>query len=226
MENYHSQSLHMSRRFFIFTSALFLSGCAKTTKECMNIQDETGRMDCIYGQMFPAIATGVIIGSISGAVLGGAVAFSTGNALQGGLIIGGIVGGITGGVIAYVNFSLERANNNTIRAIEDVRQDIKSDLNKLNRMAEASLDSFYKMKSLMERGFKHIEDSIAKDQKIRESTIHNLKEAIDVYKNAAVILAHGNSTSINNQLYEMGKKLEDLKADVEETNLMLKLKNG
>lgn len=216
-----------SRRIFLVNSFLFFSGCARTTKECTELFDSNEKMECINKTMFPEVASGAMFGFAAGAVLGGVVAFSTGNPINGGLIVGGIIGGITGGALAYYKFVTDRSNNNLIRAIEDMRQDIKSNSNKIDRMLQASSDALSKIKTMIDTGMQSVKEQITRYQKTNESFLKNQKDTIDVYNFTARKLTVGSElASINEKIDELNRKLNDLNGHIIQAKELLIKNNG
>ncbi|WP_446812233.1 hypothetical protein ACH50O_23465 (plasmid) [Methylomonas sp. 2BW1-5-20] len=238
-------SINKSRRIFILNSVVILSGCAtKTTKECLMISSED-QMDCLYDSMFPNVVAGVI----AGAVLGGVIAFATHNHAGLFVAIGGIVGGVSAGALTYYNFINEKVDNNSIRGMEFVYQDCRSDLNKFQRMSKCSRDEMLQYVSRLEQGrLNQFElDLLTDHQNKRLATIKNgeeYKELVQevVLKLSKIDISLGHLAKDNDQLKGMNnpqrsllkkaddiseklflisKSVEDLKRDNNEINKRL-----
>ncbi|MDR3631543.1 MAG: glycine zipper domain-containing protein [Desulfocapsaceae bacterium] len=200
----------------------------------MNLDNGEGQMECIYGQLFPAVARGVMLGSVAGAVLGGAVAFATRNPYRVGLMIGGITGGIAGGVIAYYNFTMDRANNDSKRALSDINQDIRSDSIKLSRMADASSQAFNELKVSIGNNSKLSPQFVDKQQQLRLMTVENYQDVIKICKETVELhkdKVRDNSKieeelrNINNRLNINLEYIKDINRNLEETKHLIMLKS-
>ncbi len=237
MQKKDSQPTAISRRSFLLSglfvlgeSSLILHGCApgRTSKECMELYSGEEQMECLYKQLFPTVARGVIVGAFAGAVLGGAVAFATGDSVSAGLAIGGIIGGVAGGVLAYYNFTLERANYDHNRAISDIYQDIRAEFNKLQRVVIASTQAFNETRNLFEKRITTLEQRVEKIQQLRTTIIINFSDVGEVHHqvlNNHLEKATGNILKMQNKIFNLldktNRTINDIAQQLQETRELI-----
>lgn len=100
--------------------------------------------DCQIGVVFPS-QNRIVRGAVAGAVLGGVIAFASGDvSILQGVLIGGVVGGLAASVQSYTGYRLARAGGSPRNAFREMEYDKEGDEDRLNRvvLADVAADVF------------------------------------------------------------------------------------
>jgi hypothetical protein len=133
--------------------------------------------------MFGVVGRGALIGTLAGALLGGAVSFVlTRNPIPG-VVAGAIVGGVAGGIVAYYNFVTKRAQGNIPRALRDLGQDAMADGRKSLRLAYASSRGTNELQSILSAARPKTDGIVTLNDaaSARQACVVSLSQCQDVY---------------------------------------------
>ena len=183
----------------VVTSALILQGCAgeQTTADCAAIADYGARLSCLNDVMFPDVARSAAIGAVTGAVLGGAVAFAITRrpsigAIGKGVLVGGIVGGVAGGAVAYFRYLQARTGGNRPQMVEYQDADIRDEGRQFRLLAQTSTE----MRADFDQQFAAINDRLNSIQSPTSPDLSQVKTQL---------------THIGNQVTTLGNMLVNSK---------------
>jgi len=141
-------SLIIERRAFIAgAGAVVLAPTAIAAAECRSqgplrsisscaaaCDDPFAAFQCQLGVLFPGERS-ILRGAVAGAVLGGVIAFASGDvSILAGIAIGGVVGGLFGATQKYMGYRMAYAQGNYFKAQDELEADKFGDEDRLKRV--------------------------------------------------------------------------------------------